>query len=445
MADRLPLTQATKNFLWSESGGYCQNPGCRADLHALASETTVAELAHIIPASPRGPRSAEGVGATREDRADPSNILVLCPTCHTLIDKAPTSYPAAVLREWKTSSQLARAAAFTTPLASDRAAARAYVAPILADNASVFRLYGPREEEYDDDRADQWRRHVLGRIIPNNRRLVNFLDMNAELLTPTEAIFVADFKVHASEFEDRHLLENWNPGATRFPPGMSDRFRRPAMTLRDWAQRTLERDRFASTSTGANGLLVQRQDGSQSVVFVAESSGRPFGVPELESAIQELPNCEVVLIIRRPISAGTFEAAMSKGVLLEGFGGLTRALAMDGPVLNYQHPDEVYLRNRLRPRPQVTGVIRIGLKAWRVERRGDLRDLTIVTHDRYEFTDDEMWQLLADYPGLKPDAFVITNPNARGFGTRVSTSAAGAGITLLYLDQFLERLGSSWM
>lgn len=225
MVDRLRLSQPAKNLLWSECGGYCQNPRCRTDLHAVAPGATVAELAHIIPASPRGPRSGEDANATREDRADPSNILVLCPTCHTMIDKTPAAYPAEILRQWKTASQLARAAAFTVPRVLDRAAAREYVLKLLSDNASVFRLYGPREGEHDDDRADQWRRHARERIVPNNRKLVNFLDTNADLLTPTEALYVSDFKIHASEFEDRHLSENWSPGTTRFPSALSNVFK----------------------------------------------------------------------------------------------------------------------------------------------------------------------------------------------------------------------------
>ena len=168
------------------------------------------------------------------------------------------------------------------------------------------------------------------------------------------------------------------------------------MTLRDWVEQKLGRDGFPSTRVRENGLLVQRPNGSESAVFVAESSGTPFGLLDLDAAIKELPDCEVTVVIRRPISAGTFEAAVARGILLEGFGGLTRALATDGPVVNYQHPDEVYLRNRLRPRAQVESVVRIGLKAWRVMRRGDLRNLNIVTHDRYEYTDDEMLQLLSD-------------------------------------------------
>ena len=97
---RVPLSQPSKDLLWSESGGHCQNPDCRADLHSFVDRAHIAELAHIIPASADGPRAEEGPDLTGPERALPENVLVLCPTCHTVVDKAPEEYPADVLRAW---------------------------------------------------------------------------------------------------------------------------------------------------------------------------------------------------------------------------------------------------------------------------------------------------------------------------------------------------------
>ncbi|MGI5207496.1 SAVMC3_10250 family protein [Spirillospora sp. CA-108201] len=73
------------------------------------------ELAHIIPANLRGPRGQSERELTETGRAMRENIIMLCPTCHTLIDKAPEKYPADLLRNWKRRSQLARAIAHGTP------------------------------------------------------------------------------------------------------------------------------------------------------------------------------------------------------------------------------------------------------------------------------------------------------------------------------------------
>lgn len=156
---RLSLSQATKDSLWSESGGYCQNPACRADLHSYVDQAHLAEMAHIIPASAGGRRAAEGPDLSSGERALPENILVLCPTRHTVVDKNPVDYPGEVLHEWKRRSLEARAVAHGTPVFASRPDARAYVEPLLASNQTVFELYGPRDELFDDARAEQWQRH----------------------------------------------------------------------------------------------------------------------------------------------------------------------------------------------------------------------------------------------------------------------------------------------
>src|SRR5207248_3337585 len=119
----------------------------------------IGEFAHIIPASAEGPRADEDPDLTAQDRAQPENILLLCPNCHTMIDKAPLAYPSGLLRGWKEQSQRARARAFGTPVFETRTQAREHVTALLDANRAVFDLYGPLAGVFDDDRADQWRRH----------------------------------------------------------------------------------------------------------------------------------------------------------------------------------------------------------------------------------------------------------------------------------------------
>ncbi|WP_410634285.1 HNH endonuclease [Amycolatopsis sp. cmx-4-83] len=220
---RLPLSTPAKNLLWSESGGHCQNPQCRADLHVLIEQQRLhlGELAHIIPASSIGPRADEDPALTEPDRAQPENILLLCPTCHKMIDKAPDAYPATLLREWKQRSQKARAEAFGTPVFDTRAEARVHVEPLLEANRAIFDRYGPRTGVFDDDRADQWQRHVATTIIPNNQQLQRVLHANRQLLTAQEKATFHTWAIHAQEFEERHLDGNWTAGSTRFPLEMA--------------------------------------------------------------------------------------------------------------------------------------------------------------------------------------------------------------------------------
>jgi hypothetical protein len=150
----------------------------------------------------------------------PENILVLCPTCHTVVDKDPADYPAEMLRRWKRRSQEARAVAHGTPVFASRSDARAYVEPLLASNRTVFELYGPRDGLFEDARAEQWQRHVKNTILPNNQALLRALQANRSLMTDDEKTTADVFAVHAQELEERHVEGNWTPGSTRYPPAM---------------------------------------------------------------------------------------------------------------------------------------------------------------------------------------------------------------------------------
>ena len=83
--------------LIARSGGYCQNPECNCDLFPFLADGTyksIKEAAHIIPFSSKGPRGSE----KRPDIShDFSNIILLCPTCHTLVDKFLARYPTSML------------------------------------------------------------------------------------------------------------------------------------------------------------------------------------------------------------------------------------------------------------------------------------------------------------------------------------------------------------
>jgi hypothetical protein len=40
---RMKLSQPAKDWLWSESGGYCQNPECSVDLHGFVEHKNIGE------------------------------------------------------------------------------------------------------------------------------------------------------------------------------------------------------------------------------------------------------------------------------------------------------------------------------------------------------------------------------------------------------------------
>ncbi len=67
MSDR--PDRLTERRLWAECFGHCMNSSCENDL--VATNTVVAELAHIVAAKDGGPPSFD-------------NMLVLCLDCHKI-------------------------------------------------------------------------------------------------------------------------------------------------------------------------------------------------------------------------------------------------------------------------------------------------------------------------------------------------------------------------
>ena len=96
-------SQSTKRALWARSAGVCQYPGCGESLYLLHSMPwhliNLGEAAHNVAASARGPRGDKLRSSALSD--DPENLLLLCPTHHTIADRLPEEYREATLRQWK--------------------------------------------------------------------------------------------------------------------------------------------------------------------------------------------------------------------------------------------------------------------------------------------------------------------------------------------------------
>jgi len=90
-------------MLWGPSAGRCANPECR---RVCVKEGTpedpaavVGENAHIIAHRDKGPRGDPAMPPDSRDRYE--NLILLCPTCHTMVDKQRSTYTPEVLRKWK--------------------------------------------------------------------------------------------------------------------------------------------------------------------------------------------------------------------------------------------------------------------------------------------------------------------------------------------------------
>jgi hypothetical protein len=91
-----------RTLLAVRAGGICEFDGCRNYLleHPLTlTAGNFAEVAHIVAFKPDGPRGQDGERPININDAD--NLMLLCPTCHKLVDDHPTDYTRKTLEEYK--------------------------------------------------------------------------------------------------------------------------------------------------------------------------------------------------------------------------------------------------------------------------------------------------------------------------------------------------------
>ena len=93
MTSRKAIPTEIKLRLFADSAGHCQNPDCLQPLYPaeIGGDKHIAEMAHVIPHGEKGPRHEERPAEGFEAESF-ENLILLCPTCHTVIDKAPDGY-----------------------------------------------------------------------------------------------------------------------------------------------------------------------------------------------------------------------------------------------------------------------------------------------------------------------------------------------------------------
>lgn len=93
----MPIKEATIKRLFAKSHGVCAMPRCTSEL--VIGEHVIAEICHIRARQRRGPRFDPNLTAEQKDAF--ANLVLLCPTCHTLVDKNPHTYSVELLTDIK--------------------------------------------------------------------------------------------------------------------------------------------------------------------------------------------------------------------------------------------------------------------------------------------------------------------------------------------------------
>jgi hypothetical protein len=209
----------TQRRLFAASAGYCQNPTCYSQLFedAAGQSFHIAEMAHICAANDGGPRA--NLDLCEEERGAFENLVLLCSTCHTRVDKVPDAFPDKIIQAWKREHANKLQGLFGATQFESRVAAREAVEPLLLENHSIFNQYGPHIEAAQNPESgasEQWKRKMLTRVLPNNRRMLAIVDANRTLLRHNEKPTLEQFRQHIDDLEAFHI-EGLHQDASRFP------------------------------------------------------------------------------------------------------------------------------------------------------------------------------------------------------------------------------------
>lgn len=218
----------TEKRLFASSAGYCQRPGCTTHLFLDTGTKVihVAEMAHIFAANNDGPRANAELSA--EERGAFENLILLCPTCHTMIDKAPQDFPDEAVIGWKREHERKLAGLFGAQVFDTRAEALAAIKPLMRQNRMIFQQLNP-ELDYrfnpEAEEAAQWQFKMVQQIIPNSRRILSILDSNTGLMTEAEEDTLELFRQHVYDLEARHVATIHIGARARFPTQMAEMLR----------------------------------------------------------------------------------------------------------------------------------------------------------------------------------------------------------------------------
>lgn len=214
------LTTDDDRRLFAESAGTCLL--CNAPLFVQNSagnrSISLAERAHIIAFSDIGPRADASISS--EDRADISNLVLLCPSCHTTVDLAPEDFPTEDLRQRKAKRAQAVLLVGGTPVFDEKGRARCAIKRLLLRNRVLFEQKGPDEEDGGTDSleaAREWTRCVLEEIIPNSRVLLAIVELNARFASEADLLATERLRQHVDDLERKHRGATLLAPAARFP------------------------------------------------------------------------------------------------------------------------------------------------------------------------------------------------------------------------------------
>ncbi|MGJ4729097.1 HNH endonuclease [Luteimonas sp. SDU101] len=193
----------------------------------MGGDKHIAEMAHVIPHGNEGPRHNERpAGTFHADSFE--NLILLCPTCHAIVDKEPGGYRRKTLLDWKSNHLAALAHKQGIRAYEERGQARQAVLAAMAENKAIWNEFAPGNGsrfEYDpeSEAAKTWEQRMRGVILPNHFRIQAIVKANLHHMTEVERQTFAQYQEHVRGLSERHVC-GVAGAAIPYPAGMDGVF-----------------------------------------------------------------------------------------------------------------------------------------------------------------------------------------------------------------------------
>lgn len=206
----MSITNKSIKLLWSNAAGRCSFRNCGERLSVEEAEGvtpyTIGEMAHIKGNNPGSNRY--DVQQLASERDDYQNLILLCPTHHTLIDKIENeeAFPVELLHEMKREHERFISARLQTSNIYSVEQLKDKIAPYMAENYQAWEQYGPESDNArKNPNSDQiyalWATERLSTIVPNNREIAVLVQEYRDLFSRGEQRVVSQFIQHVESYE----------------------------------------------------------------------------------------------------------------------------------------------------------------------------------------------------------------------------------------------------
>lgn len=222
----MSISEKSIKLLWSNAAGRCSFSSCDERLTveqaAEYAPYTLGEMAHIKGNKPTSNRYDEKQSDKKRDSYE--NLILLCPTHHTLVDKAENEarFTVKMLLEMKVEHEKKVASRLDDVKIEDLEQLKNELSILLAENYQAWQEYGPFSDKanknpHSDEIYALWTSSRLSIIVPNNRKAKKLLVKNRELFSRIEQRIVSKFLHHIDSYEKWVNDEIAYPTVISFP------------------------------------------------------------------------------------------------------------------------------------------------------------------------------------------------------------------------------------